>query len=127
MLRTTGAILTGFAVFAMVAGLSVLAARAGWPAYAAAEKQRAFSLFMLLMRLAVGMMATLGAGAAAAWVSRGAKQATLMFGIFLLLISTVEHIRIWEQYPVWYHLFYLAYLIPLAMVGARLGSIRITR
>jgi hypothetical protein len=53
-------------------------------------------------------------------VGRGAKQAVLMFGILLLLISTAEHIRIWEQYPVWYHLFYLAYLMPLTVLGGRL-------
>ena len=120
MVRTIMAIMAGFAAFAAVAGIAALTARAGWPAYTAVEKQRAYTLGMYLMRLAVGMVATLATGATTAWVDRGAKRTVLIAGVLLLLISAVHHIRIWEQYPAWYHLFYLAYLIPLTVLGGNL-------
>ena len=127
MARPLGAIVAGFIVWSMVAGFAALAARHGWPAYAAVEKERAYSLWMYLARLAAGMAATLAGGATAAWVDRRSKQTAFMFGALLLLISVVHHIRIWDQYPVWYHLFYLAYIVPLALLGAKLFRLAITQ
>ena len=100
--------------------LSLFAARAGWHAYAAAEPSRAFSFTMLLVRLAVAALITLAAGAVAAQVDRGAQRATLMFGLVLLALSAVWHIRIWDQYPVWYHLCWLACIVPFSVLGGSL-------
>ena len=120
MVRTIMAILAGLAAFAAVAGIATLVARAGWPAYAAVEKQRAYTLGMYLARLGAGMVATLAAGATTAWVDLGVKRTVFMAAAVLLLVSALHHIRIWDQYPVWYHLFYLAYLIPLTLQGGKL-------
>ncbi len=97
-----------------------LLARATWPAYALAFPTRAYTLDMLLARQAAGMLCTLAAGAAAAWVGRGAKQMVLLTGLVMLGIAVVWHIRIWDQYPVWYHLLLFAYLVPLTLLGGRL-------
>ena len=37
-----------------------------------------------------------------------------------LLYSIVDHYIVWDQFPVWYHLLYLAYIAPLALLGAKL-------
>jgi hypothetical protein len=119
--RKIGAILAGLLVFAVVALAFWFAAHTGWPAYAEVEKQRAFTLDMQITRLAVGMLATLAAGAAASCLDHGVKQTVLLTGMVLLLISVVDHIYIWDQYPVWYHLVYLAYLVPLTLLGGHLA------
>ena len=127
MLRRIGAVLAGFAAFALVASGAVLMARAGWLAYAEAEPARAYSLTMLLVRLAAGASATFVGGWVAAKVDRGAGQATLLFGALLLAISVVWHIRIWDQYPVWYHLVWFACIVPSAVLGGKLVRKNATR
>ena len=120
MLRRIGAVLAGFAAFALVASGAVLMARTGWPTYAVAEPTRAYSLIMLVVRLAAGASATLMGGWVAAKLDRGAGQTTLLFGVILLALSVVWHIRIWDQYPVWYHLVWFACIVPSAVVGGKL-------
>jgi hypothetical protein len=120
MNRKIGAIVAGLSAFAIVALTCWFAAHTGWPAYAAVEKQHAFTLDMQITRLAVGMLATLATGAVASRLDRGAKQTVLLTGIVLLLISLVDHYYVWNLYPVWYHLVYLGYLVPLTLLGGRL-------
>ena len=119
-LRTIGAVTAGAVTFEALVLLSLFAARAGWPAYAAAEPSRAFSFTMLLVRLAVAALITLVAGAVAARVDQSTKRAALMFGLALLALSVVWHIRIWYQYPVWYHLCWLACIVPFSVLGGSL-------
>ena len=120
MIRAIGAMIAGALAWEAVVLLATFAGRLVWPAYAVVEKQRAFALDMLLSRLAVGAIATIVFGAVVAWVARGDKR-TIQFIIALgLLFSVVDHYLVWDQFPVWYHLVYLAYLVPLAMLGSHL-------
>lgn len=120
MLRRIGSVLSGLATFTALELILSLLARATWPAYATAFPTRAYTPDMLLARQTAGMLCTLAAGAATAWVGRGAKQVVLLTGITMLGIAVIWHIRIWDQYPVWYHLLLFAYLIPLTLLGGRL-------
>jgi hypothetical protein len=120
--RRIGTILAGLFAFEAVVLVCMFAARAYWPAYVEAEPSRAYSLGMLLVRLSAGALATLAAGAVAARVEQGARQAALLLGAILLLISVVWHVRIWDQYPVWYHLCWLASIVPLAVLGGKMAS-----
>jgi hypothetical protein len=124
--RKIGAIVAGLLAFVTVAVVFWFAVHTGWPAYAAVEKQRAFTLDMQIARLAVGMLATVAAGAAASCLDHGVKQTVLLTGIVLLLISVVDHIYIWDEYPIWYHLVYLAYLLPLTLLGGHLARTKAT-
>jgi hypothetical protein len=124
MLRTIGAIFAGLAAFAAFEFSAGCVARTIWPAYALAFPMRAYTLDMLLARHAVGMLCALAAGATAARIDPGAKRTVLITGILMLLIAVVWHIRIWDQYPVWYHLLLFAYLVPLAALGGKLVSVR---
>lgn len=120
MMRRAGAVLVGFLAFEAVVLLCLFAARTSWPAYAQAEPARAYDLGMLLVRLVAGALATFAGGVVAARVDRGASQAVLVFGVVLLLISVAWHIRIWAQYPVWYHLSWFGCIVPSALAGRRL-------
>ena len=116
--------LAGFLAFEAVILIMLLAARMGWPAYADAEPTRAYSLGMFLARLAAGALATGAGGLVTARLDRGASQGALMFGVLLLLISVVWHVRIWDQYPVWYHLSWFACIVPASLMGGRVAGAR---
>jgi hypothetical protein len=120
MLRRTGAVLAGFLAFEVVVLLCLFAARAGWPAYAAAEPTRAYDLSMFFARLAAGSLATFAGGSLAARLDRSGNRAALTFGIVLLLFSVARHISIWNDYPVWYHLAWWACIVPFAVLGGHL-------
>ena len=120
MLRRISAILAGLIAFAILEFIAVQVAKVSWPAYALAAPTRAYTLEMLLARQAVGMFCALMAGATAAWVSRDSQLTVIITGVIMLLIAVIWHALIWYQYPVWYHLFFFAYLVPLAMLGGRM-------
>ena len=126
-LRSAGAVLAGFLVFEAVVLLCLFAARAGWPAYVQAEPTRAYTLAMLLVRLVGGSMATLAGGAMAVWADRGARQTALIFGVLLLTVSVAWHIRIWDQYPAWYHLGWFACIVVCSVAGGKLATFRASR
>jgi hypothetical protein len=44
--------------------------------------------------------------------------AKLMPGVLLLVAFIPVHIRLWENFPVWYHLTFLLSLVPLTYFGA---------
>ena len=75
---------------------------------------------MLVSRLVVGALATLAFGAVAAWIVRGETQLIRPVVLAWLLFSVVDHIIVWNDFPSWYHLLYLAYIVPLALLGAKL-------
>jgi len=121
MVRRIGAVLAGFLAFVVVVLLCLFAARASWPAYAQAEPARAYGFGMFLARLTAGSLATLAGGGVAARVDRRTNEAALLFGFVLLLISVAQHIGIWNQYPVWYHLCWFACIVPCSLLGGRLS------
>lgn len=120
MIRAIGALIAGALAWEAVVLLATFAGKLIWPAYALVESQREFALDMLLSRLAIGAFATIVFGYVVAWVTRGDKKTIYVIIALWLLYSVVDHYLVWDQFPVWYHLCYLAYLVPLAMLGSRL-------
>jgi hypothetical protein len=120
MMRAVGAILAGAIAWEAVVLLATLVGRLIWPAYAAVETARIFALDMLLSRLAVGALATLVFGAVVAWVARGDRRMIRVILALWLTYSVVDHYLVWDQFPVWYHLVYLGYIVPLVLFGEKL-------
>lgn len=120
MIRAIGAMIAGAIAWEAVVLLATFIGRLVWPAYSLVEKQRAFALDMLFSRLAVGAFATLAFGAVVTWIGRGDKKTIQIIIVLWLLYSVVDHYLVWDQFPVWYHLLYLAYIVPLALLGGRL-------
>jgi hypothetical protein len=94
--------------------------RAALPGYSAVEAAMAFTFPMQLARLALGLVSSLSAGvacAALAGPNRRAEKvvAGLMFALFLPV-----HYALWDKFPVWYHVFFLASLAPIVLAGAAL-------
>lgn len=96
-----------------------------WPAYAVATPLMNFSLPMKIARLLLGAVCTVLAAATARRLS-AARWLPLMIGVALLVLFVPGHYRIWDRFPVWYHLTFLGSLIPLALLGARFPSAKAT-
>lgn len=116
MLRLVGGAVAGAIAWIAIVTLLNLVLRHGWPAYAMVERSMAFTLPMLLARLAESAAASLASGALAARI--GGARAALLGGGLLLLLFLPVHYRLWAVFPVWYHLAFLASLPLLARAGA---------
>ena len=119
--KTAAAVITALVTWFFVATVVNLALRAWWPHYHAAEIAFNFAFAMKLARLLLGAISTLGAGFVAAWISKGRMSAATLTGIALLGLFIPGHYRIWDKFPVWYHLTFLVSLLPLNLLGAALN------
>jgi hypothetical protein len=76
---------------------------------------------MLFTRLALSTIALLIAAWVTTLIARKSVVA-LILGIVLLLVSIPIHINLWDKFPLWYHLTFLVTLIPLCILGGRIGG-----
>jgi hypothetical protein len=120
--KTLVAIVAGLiAWFAIALGLGYVM-RMSWAAYAAVADAMTFTLPMMLARLTLGVLATLVGGWLVSRIAMHRTAAPLIFGAALLAIFIPEHIQLWSNFPIWYHLFFLSSLIPLALLGGRIAA-----
>lgn len=113
-------LVVGCVIAIAYAGFAML--RALWPGYADAEPQKHYTLAMLCLRLGVGAWCTAGAAGATTIVAGDHGRAAWWLGALILVISIPSHLYPgydWNDYPVWYHLVYLCYLVPIAGLTAR--------
>jgi len=121
ILKTVGAVIAALVTWFLVATVLNLALRTWWPHYHEAEIAFNFTLAMKLTRLVLGAISTLSAGFVAAWIGKGRMSAVTLTGIVLLALFIPGHYRIWDKFPVWYHLTFLVSLLPLTLLGAALN------
>ena len=116
----------GKAVVGVMAGLAMGLAivivagvfmRASWPAYASVADAMTFTLPMMLARLSIGALATLGAGWVTTAIAPRSLLVRLLPGLILLVVFIPQHIALWNTFPVWYHLTFLLSLVPLTYLG----------
>jgi hypothetical protein len=62
------------------------------------------------------------AGFIAAVVSGENKRSPLALGVLLLLFGAMVEAMAWSYLPLWYHLLFLALLIPMAVLGGKMKS-----
>jgi hypothetical protein len=119
MARQVGGVVAGLVVWVAAALVVGEIMRASWPAYAIAAPALAFTLPMKLARLAIGAVSTLAAGWVTAFVARS-PTAVLITGAILLALFIPQHISLWDKFPIWYHIAFLASLVPLTFYGGTL-------
>ena len=115
--KTIGAAIAALVTWFFVATVLNLALSAWWPHYHEAELAFNFTSAMKLARLVLGAISSLGAGFVAAWIGKGRMSAATLTGIVLLGLFIPGHYRIWNKFPVWYHLTFLVSLLPLTLLG----------
>ena len=121
ILKTVGAVIAALVTWFLVATVLNLALRAWWPHYHEAETAFNFTIAMKLARLVLGAISTLSAGFVAAWIGKSRMVSATLTGIALLCLFIPGHYRIWDKFPVWYHLTFLVSLLPLTLLGAALN------
>jgi hypothetical protein len=126
-MRAVLAVIAGLVAWAVVATLLNFLLRGGLEGYVDAEHTMHFTLPMMVGRLGEGAFASIGAGVACALVAGAAattrrrKTLAAITGAIIVLVFLPEHIAIWPMFPIWYHVFFLATLVPFVMVGERLA------
>src|SRR5215472_7347614 len=121
ILKTVGAVIAALVTWFFIATVVNLALRAWWPHYHEAETAFNFTFAMKLARLLLGAISSLGAGFVAAWIDNRRMRGAILTGIVLLGLFIPGHYRIWDKFPVWYHLTFLVSLFPLTLLGAALN------
>lgn len=114
-------IVVGLVVWIAVATAGNFLLRATIVGYIQAEPSFQFTTPMLIARLALGAASSVVAGLACALVARSVPNAARAFAIVLLVLFLPLHYGLWTQFPIWYHILFLGSLVPLALLGARLG------
>jgi hypothetical protein len=116
--RGAAGIVVGLTTWVVTGSAGLLALRLLWPAYAVAEPTKAYTVAMLCGRLTVALACSVAAGPVAAKIA--GSRAAWCGGLILLAFSAPVHlVRVWADYPVWYHLAYLVPLVPVTGLSGR--------
>jgi len=117
MLKLIGGVIAGLIAWIVLVSALDWGLRNGWHDYAAVEKSMAFTIPMMVVRLAMSAACSLAAGFAAARLD---KRAPLIAGTILLLLFIPVHYNMWDKFPIWYHLTFLTSLPLASLVGGKL-------
>lgn len=118
MWRTIGSIVAGLVAWAVVVTLLNFGLRAMLPGYHAAEATLEFTLAMKAGRLIEAALTSLAAGAVVSLIAPSKKWAPWLVGFIILAMFVPVHIKLWDKFPIWYHLAFLLPLAPLVALGA---------
>src|SRR5258708_38028387 len=117
MVRGIAGVAAGLVVWTLVATLGNLVLRIALPGYADVEKALTFTLAMLVGRLVIGAVSSLCAGATVAWIARRNGRVVAIFTGILFALFVPVHYNLWDKFPIWYHLVFLASLVVMSFVG----------
>src|SRR5215475_6444930 len=120
MLRSIIAVIVAVVTWFVVATIGNWILRLAIPGYSAVEVSMNFTLTMMICRLVLGLVSSLGAGFVCATISRNRIAPTVAAAIMVILFLPV-HYMLWAKFPIWYHLFFLITLAPTMLLGARLA------
>ena len=119
MLRAVLAVIAGYAIWSALWLLGNLAIAQVWPEVADPEFT-SIPDAALVVTLALSFVCSLVAGLLAAKVRAG--KPVLVMAILLLVTGIAVQSGVWDRMPLWYHLVFLVALVPLCLVGARMGA-----
>ena len=122
MSRAVIGIVVGFAVWSILWLLSNTAVQAAAPSAMPAEGP-IDSAGVLMLVLAISVVVSITSGYVAALIARQTAAGTcVVLGLVLLAGGIAVQIQYWDRMPVWYHLSFLALLLPATVLGGRLRS-----
>ncbi len=130
MLRIVPRVIAGFIGWLIVwIGVEKILS-AIWPAFGVHQKafedviknggEFTANTTMLVTHILVGSIVSVMAGAIAALIAGEYSRAPLFAGILLLLMGIIKAAMSWQYVPLWYHVFFTAMVLPLAILGGRL-------
>ena len=131
MVRTILGVIVGFIVWSIlwVGGDAILASLSpGWIGAYSLDAERAFvnntelthDNAIAAIHLLRSFVTSIVAGYLAAIVAGESKRATLVLGVILLAVGAAVEIFAWRLAPAWYHIIFLAAIIPMTILGGKL-------
>jgi hypothetical protein len=84
------------------------------------ETPYALSSMVLMALLVKGVILSIVSGFVTALIAKENTKSTLGLGILLLLFGIFIQAVYWNYMPLWYHIPFLALLIPMAVLGGKL-------
>jgi hypothetical protein len=122
MIKMIAGIVAGLIAWIIVATIGNLMFRVAWPGYAEAEISMMFTLAMMVARLLLGALSSLCAGFVVAWITKRNGTGAKVLGIVVTAMFIPVHYLLWDKFPIWYHVIFLASLFPLTLLGAKLAQ-----
>jgi hypothetical protein len=87
------------------------------------EDGRVESAGILLLLIVLSVVFSVVSGYVAALIAlTGARGAALGLGLLLLAVGIFVQVQAWDALPLWYHVGFLALLLPGALIGGRLPA-----
>jgi len=120
LLRSIVAVIVAVVTWFVVATVVNRIFRAALPGYSVAEVSMNFTLTMMILRLALGLVSSLCAGFVCAAIAGRSKIAPKITAAIMVLLFLPVHYMLWNKFPIWYHLFFLISLAPTVLIGAAL-------
>lgn len=77
---------------------------------------------VIIIDLVRSAIASILAGFLAAVIARENRRSPLILGILLLVVGIAVQVSVWNVFPIWFHLIFLAMLIPMTILGGRLKT-----
>jgi hypothetical protein len=127
MWRTVVALVAGLVAWMVIVTILNFGLRAAIPGYHAAEATLQFTLAMKIGRLSEAAITSVVAGAIIGLVAPSKKWAPWAVGLIILAIFLPVHVKLWDKFPVWYHLSFLVPLAPLVALGGWFGRSNVKR
>lgn len=107
-------ILAGLAAYAIIGSLGLYLLKISWADYAIASEDKSYTLAMLLSRLFIGILASIAAGISATKIANDKGKSAWFVGAIVFCLAAYTHfVKVWADYPVWYHFSYLLPIIPI--------------
>ena len=110
-------IIAGVAVYAIIGLSGLYLLKICWTEYAIAAKDKSYTLEMLLSRLFIAIIAAIAAGISSAKISDSRKSVWFAAAIIFTYAAYTHFIKVWPDYPIWYHLSYLLPIIPVIVLS----------
>jgi len=114
-------VIQGFIVWSLVFVGGEAVVRAIAPgAVAPADATYVGSVGILLGYLLRSVLASILAGLTTALIAGENAKSTLILGVVLLAVGIMVQIGAWNMLPAWYHIVFLALLVPMTIFGGKL-------
>lgn len=122
MVKIILGVIVGFIVWSILWVGSAAIMSAVSADYAEAMITMKFSNMWLIVAIVRSVIFSILSGLLAVLISKEFSKTTIGLGVLLLLFGIFVQVSVWNVFPVWYHLVFLALLIPMTILGGKLKS-----
>jgi hypothetical protein len=124
MLRTVLGVIAGLVVWSMIWLAGGQFVQRVFPGAVGADGSSSNAGYLVAL-IVLSILASLAAGFLARSISVSRRMTPeLILGVLLLIAGVGIETGYWEQLPLWYHAAFLLLLVPVTLLGGRMGQRR---